>query len=160
MSAPGHVAETARQTFQRSTADLSTQHNLCCLWRHALPYLVLDVSENGDDFLARQPTHPQEEERSESPGEEQETIKDIFIDYMDVVGALRKICNDSSQGPDGVLPCLLKIAETSITLMLTNIFQSSFDTGEIPEILKLWLICPIHKCGSTSVPANFRPLSL
>ena len=39
MAAPGHVAEG-------SMADLSTQHGLCCLQRHALPYLVLHVSED------------------------------------------------------------------------------------------------------------------
>ena len=84
---------------------------------------------------------------------EQETIEDIFIDYMDVVDAFKKIPNGSSPVPDGVLPCLLKRAETSIALLLTDVFQSSFDTGEIPDI-------PIHKGGSTSVPANFRPVSL
>jgi hypothetical protein len=44
--------------------------------------------------------------------------------------------------------------------MLTNVLRSSFETGEIPDILKLGLISPIHKGGSTSDPANFRPVAL
>ena len=39
MAAPGHVAED-------STADLSTQHGLCCLQRHAIPNKVGHVSED------------------------------------------------------------------------------------------------------------------
>ena len=39
MAAPGHVAEDSK-------ADLSTQHGLCCLQRHALPFLVGHVSKD------------------------------------------------------------------------------------------------------------------
>ena len=39
MAAPGHVAED-------STADLSTQHGLCCLQKHALPKKDGHVSED------------------------------------------------------------------------------------------------------------------
>jgi hypothetical protein len=79
---------------------------------------------------------------------------------MDVVDAIKKIPNGASPGPDGVPTCLLKKGSTSIALMLTNIFKASFETGDIPDILKLGLISPIHKGGSTSDPANFRPVSL
>ena len=94
--------------------------------------------------------HNLEQERhleQEQRGRTTNTMKltDIIVDYLDVVEAIRNIPNGSSPGPDGVLPCLLKQGGTSIALMLTNIFQSSFDTGEIPDILKLGLICPIHK---------------
>ena len=40
------LLKTAQQTSQRSMADLSTQHGLCCLQRHALPYLVGHVSKD------------------------------------------------------------------------------------------------------------------
>ena len=110
------------------------------------------------------PWGEQELEQEEGQEQEQEqetpTISDIFIDYEDVVEAIRKIPNGSSPGPDGVLSFLMKRAETSIALMLVNVFQASFDTGEIPDILKLGLVCPIHKCGSASETANFRPVSL
>ena len=44
--------------------------------------------------------------------------------------------------------------------MLTSILKSSYETGDIPAILKLAHITPIHKGGSQSEPANFRPISL
>ena len=68
--------------------------------------------------------------------------------------------NGASPGPDGVPTCLLKKGSVSIALMLTNIFKLSFETGDIPDILKLGLVSPIHKGGSTSDPANFRPVAL
>ena len=46
------LLKTARQTSQRSTADLSTQHGLCCLQRHALAYLVGHVSEDSTGYAA------------------------------------------------------------------------------------------------------------
>ena len=78
----------------------------------------------------------------------------------DVVDAITSIPSGASPGPDGVPPCLLKNAKHSIGPMLHDIFSDSFDKGEIPAILKLGLISPIHKGGSTSDPANYRPISL
>ena len=46
MADPGHVAED-------STADLSTQHGMCCLQRHALPYLVGHVSKDSTGCAGR-----------------------------------------------------------------------------------------------------------
>ena len=85
---------------------------------------------------------------------------DIFFDHTDVIDAIKKIPNGASPGPDGIPTCLLKKGATSVALMLTNILRSSFETGEIPDILKLGYISPIHKGGSTSNPANFRPVAL
>ena len=45
-------------------------------------------------------------------------------------------------------------------LLLCNIFKSSYETGDIPAILKLATIVPIHKGGSRSEASNFRPISL
>ena len=85
---------------------------------------------------------------------------DVFFDFKDVLDAIKKMPNGASCGPDGVPPCLLKRGSTSIALMLTNILKQSFESGEIPDILKLGLITPVHKGGSTSNPANFRPVLL
>ena len=83
-----------------------------------------------------------------------------MITKDDVIEAIEKIPNQAAPGPDGVVPCLLKKAKSSVARMLADIYQQSIETGEIPEIMKMGLISPIHKGDSASDPANFRPISL
>ena len=55
---------------------------------------------------------------------------------------------------------MMKQARIPISRMLCKLFKSSLHTGEIPRILKLAYITPIHKGGSRAEKANFRPISL
>ena len=123
-----------------------------------------------DEPYRTQPPHRTQSPNSGQLDDEEEAFRrrnppnpemtDIFFDHLDVMQAINKIPNGSSPGPDGVPPSLLKNGGSSIALWLNNILKSSFKTGEIPDILKLGLVSPIHKGGSTSDPANFRPVSL
>lgn len=87
-------------------------------------------------------------------------MSDILPTIDDMVDAITKIPNNSSPGQDGIPPCILKNAKQSIAAMLLDMFKLSYETGEIPALWKLGIITPIHKGGSTSNPANFRPVSL
>ena len=51
--------------------------------------------------------------------------------------------------------CCENIAEP-----LSVCFNKSIDQGSIPDFLKTAAVVPIHKGGSTSDPANYRPVSL
>ena len=95
--------------------------------------------------------------RRNPPGPE---LKEVFFDHLEVLEAIKKIPNGSAAGPDGIPPSLLKNGGTTIALWINDIIKLSFESGEIPDIMKLGLIAPIHKGGSTSNPANFRPVSL
>ena len=44
--------------------------------------------------------------------------------------------------------------------MMILIWQESYESGTIPEILKLALVTPVHKSGSRSEPSQYRPISL
>ena len=55
---------------------------------------------------------------------------------------------------------MLKRAKNTISLMLANISKRSYESGDIPAILKLAHITPIQMGESRSEPANFRPISL
>ena len=66
----------------------------------------------------------------------------------------------AAPGPDGIPAEMLKGAKSSFASMLSNILRNSLDTGEIPSILKMAYVIPIHKGDSRSEPANFRPVSL
>lgn len=43
---------------------------------------------------------------------------------------------------------------------LHHVLCKSFETGKIPEQLKIAKIVPIHKCGDKTLPDNYRPISL
>ena len=77
----------------------------------------------------------------------------VFFDFTDVTLAIENIPNGASPGPDGVPPCLLKKAKVNIARMILIIWQESYETGTIPDILKLALVSPIHKGGSRAEPS-------
>ena len=101
----------------------------------------------------------------QSPGEELPKsklpeIENSFFDSSDVTLAIEDIPSGASPGPDGVPPIILKKAKVNISRMLVIVFQSSIENGEIPEILKLASVTPIHKGGSRAQPVQYRPISL
>ena len=87
-------------------------------------------------------------------------IEGSFFDYTDITLAIEDIPSGASPGPDGVPPSILKRAKVNIARMLENIFKSSLEDGEIPEILKLAFVTPVHKGGSRAQPVQYRPISL
>ena len=66
----------------------------------------------------------------------------------------------AAAGPDGLPAAMLKGAKTTFSIMIADVLRSSLDTGDIPSILKLAHVIPLHKGGSRSEPSNFRPVSL
>ena len=54
---------------------------------------------------------------------------------------------------------LVELAD-EIAKPFTAIFQNSLETGEVPRSWKVPDIVPISKKGMTSVPGNYRPVSL
>ena len=68
--------------------------------------------------------------------------------------------NQAAPGPDGIPTEMIKGAKTAFAAMLSNILRCSLESGEIPSILKLAYVTPVHKGDSRSVPENFRPVSL
>ena len=117
--------------------------------------MVHECPEDGNDEVKQLAA---EEYSRRNPG--QPEISYVVITKEDVIEAIEKIPIGSAPGPDGVVPCLLKKAKRSVANMLADIYQQSIETGEIPQILKMGLISPIHKGDSASDPANFRPISL
>ena len=47
-----------------------------------------------------------------------------------------------------------------ISPVFTNIYNESFNTGIIPDILKISRITPIYKSGTVTNPNNYRPISV
>ncbi|KAI8493297.1 hypothetical protein Bbelb_293010 [Branchiostoma belcheri] len=69
------------------------------------------------------------------------------------------IISDTS-GPDQIPPWFLKFTASEIAPVLTNIFQHSLNTADIPKDWRDANICAIFKKGDRAVPSNYRPVSL
>ena len=87
-------------------------------------------------------------------------MSDLSVSELGVFDKLSKLKVDKSPGPDGIHPRVLYEIKTQITTALTCIFQLSLGTGQLPEDWKKSTIIVIHKKGSKSDVANYRPISL
>ena len=119
--------------------------------------------EREDAEETRGGDNEREEETTQIPpvGQCQPELTDVPCDFMDVAVAIDQLSMCSGPGPDGISAILLKKSKVSISLMLTNIFQHTLETSQIPDILKLGFICPILKPNSSrEKAASWCPVSL
>ena len=73
---------------------------------------------------------------------------------------ISKLDTNKAVGPNSIPNKLIKSISKSISIPLTNIFNSSFTSGIFPEFLKISTIIPIYKKDSKLKVANYRPISL
>uniref|UniRef100_A0A3B3RFC3 Reverse transcriptase domain-containing protein n=1 Tax=Paramormyrops kingsleyae TaxID=1676925 RepID=A0A3B3RFC3_9TELE len=88
------------------------------------------------------------------------SITNIYITEADVLQSLAKLKINKSQGPDGILPIVLKEMRDIICRPLTLLFQKSLSEGVVPSDWKHANITPIFKKGDRSNLSNYRPISL
>ena len=87
-------------------------------------------------------------------------LTDVTLAQPFVSDCINMLSAGAAPGPDGIPAKMIKAANSTFASMLNNIMQSSLESGDIPGILKLAFVTPIHKGDSRSDPANFRPVSL
>ncbi|BHF85091.1 hypothetical protein SprV_1002824900 [Sparganum proliferum] len=73
---------------------------------------------------------------------------------------LEALNESKSPGPDEIPPKLLKELASELSVPLSILFQTSFDTGTLPIDWKLAHITPLYKGGSRASTTNYRPISL
>ena len=93
-------------------------------------------------------------------GIEEGDMNDPFFDHEDFAIAIDKLSGSAAPGPDGVPAKMLKRGKRTISRILNQIFKTSFDSGQVPDILKSSYIIPIHKGESKAEPKNYRNVSL
>jgi Reverse transcriptase (RNA-dependent DNA polymerase) len=80
------------------------------------------------------------------------------------VQEITKITNDlktsGSSGSDDINSAIVKLSLTAIAAPLTNIINSSFSTGVVPNQLKIAKVIPIYKSGDKTKINNYRPISV
>ena len=88
------------------------------------------------------------------------TLNDINFD----IGTLQKILSslkpNKSLGPDLIHPFVLKATATTISTPLALLYTIFFESGTMPPVWTEANITPLHKKGSRTIPANYRPISL
>ena len=87
-------------------------------------------------------------------------MEDISIDEAGVRKLLKGVDPSKAAGPDQI-PCrLLSELYVELAPVFTILFQTSYDSGSIPEVWKAAWITPVFKKGDKCVAANYRPVSL
>ena len=84
----------------------------------------------------------------------------IHFTFKDVIEAIDDLSTNASPGPDYFPAILLKKGKQTLCHPLSQIFRSSLESGEVPDILKCAYITPLFKSGPKSLPINYRPVSL
>ena len=92
-----------------------------------------------------------------SPSECPESIQCTEDEVTDLLNSLNPA---KSTGLDGVSAIMLKSTALSIAPSLTKLFNLSIATGCFPTEWKQARITPIHKASDSSLPKNYRPISI
>ena len=88
------------------------------------------------------------------------SILDINIDENGVLLLIKRMDVNKAVGPDGIPNKFLKACAEEIAPVLTDIFQLSLDTGQLPNDWKTANVTPLFKKGDKHIPQNYRPVSL
>lgn len=84
----------------------------------------------------------------------------ITINPNGILKQLRELDKKKGAGPDGLSPALLQFLSIYIYKPLSNLFQYSLDTGNVPHDWREANVVPLYKKGSRTDPLNYRPISL
>ena len=92
--------------------------------------------------------------------EEKSALEDIIFTEDDIIREIDTIPANSAPGPDGLPAIFFKMCKLSLCKPLKIIWQSNFDQGTTPLILKTSHITPIFKKGDQGAPENYRLVAL
>lgn len=86
------------------------------------------------------------------------SLSSLSISYDEVYERLISLNDDSSSGPDGIPPIVLKNCAFSLTFPLTVLFNISLQTCSFPSAWKTSYVIPIFKSGDKHLAINYRPV--
>ena len=88
------------------------------------------------------------------------SLSEVSFSVDDVYNLLTQLDGNSSCGPDGIHPLLLKECAGQLAYPLHVIFSRSLREGILPAPWKFSLVTPIFKKGHRYDPLNYRPISV
>ncbi len=87
-------------------------------------------------------------------------IPALTVSTIGVEKQLKELNPNKAQGPDEIPPWFLRMFATELAPILADLFQTSFNSGDVPDSWKEANVAAVFKKGSRSEPANYRPISL
>ena len=88
------------------------------------------------------------------------TLSCVLTTPAEIQSIIKNLKYDTSMGPDGIHPRLLKHCSGPLSHILCHIFNLSMLTGVVPDLWKISHVTPIFKKGSRSNANDHRPVSL
>ena len=88
------------------------------------------------------------------------SMPDIHIDSHGVKCLLDKLKPHKASGPDGIQARILKECSGELADTLSDIFNQSLSTGQVPRDWRDASVAPAFKKGDRYNPVNYRPISL
>ena len=87
-------------------------------------------------------------------------LNDIEVTKERVKELIDGLRENSTPGPDGFPPVMLKMVKDEIAEPIAILYKKSLEDGQIPDEWREAKITPIHKKGSKADPGNYRGVSL
>ncbi len=88
------------------------------------------------------------------------SLSESPVTRSEIMDAIAQLQPKKSNDMYDISMFTIKKFVSSLIEPLYHIIFKSFETGKIPEQLKIAKIVPIHKGGDKSLPDNYRPISL
>lgn len=88
------------------------------------------------------------------------SISPLVITITGVTKQLTSLKTNKACGPDNIPSWFLKEYAQEISPILSDIYQDSINTGNVPLKWRCANVCAVFKKGKKSDPANYRPISL
>lgn len=87
-------------------------------------------------------------------------LSDINFDILDVQRLLSSLPDRNGTSPDQISYKILKNCADSLSPIVTELFRTILDSGEVPALWKTSIVVPIFKKGNPEDCSNYRPISL
>ncbi|KAK3105404.1 hypothetical protein FSP39_024449 [Pinctada imbricata] len=88
------------------------------------------------------------------------SVNNITVTEPGVLKLLKNFNPHKASGPDNISSRFLRTMATTLSPILTIIFQASLDQGKVPDDWKSAHVTPLFKKGDKAKASNYRPVSL
>ena len=82
------------------------------------------------------------------------------ITEHEIITEIDQLKSNKSAGHDEFNTKLIQTIKLEISKSLTHIFNLTFQSGLIPDSLKIALVTPIYKANENFLFENYRPISV